>query len=157
MSKMEYMQTQELSREQDKIYGFLESIKKHNYNIDNSVGGMYIGIRAMSFLLRLSVYLIVGKAIFNQTSTFWTFSTYILIVTMIETAMRTTYDTFRKFTREFDYIEQLWNTFDSLTPIKGYSTGLPFSKKSKDIEINSISYGYNDTKVFYDFSLTIKR
>ncbi len=37
---------------------------------------------------------------------------------MLETTMRTSYDTFRKFTREFDYIEQLWSTFDSLTPIK---------------------------------------
>ncbi len=157
MSKMEYMQTQELAKEQQRIYWFLEDIRKHNYNIDNSVGGMYVGIRALSFLIRLSVYIFVGKAIFDNTSTFWTFSTYILIVTMIETAMRTTYDTFRKFTREFDYIEQLWSTFDSLTPIKWYDSGSIFAKKSKDIEIQNILYGYNETKVFSDFSLTIKR
>jgi ABC-type multidrug transport system fused ATPase/permease subunit len=67
------------------------------------------------------------------------------------------YDSFRKLTRDGQHIEKLWSTFDSLTPIRGYNSGSPFSLHKKDIEINSISYGYNETKVFDNFSLTIKR
>lgn len=156
MSKMEYMQNQEFHQEQKRIYSLLDDIKRNNLLIDNSVWGMYIGIRWISFLIRLSVYIFVGKSIFDHTSTFWTFSTYILIVTMIETAMRTTYDTFRKLTREFDYIEQLWSTFDSLAPIKWYDSGSTFSSSGKNIEIRNVSYGYNETKVFEDFSLSLE-
>jgi ABC-type multidrug transport system fused ATPase/permease subunit len=61
------------------------------------------------------------------------------------------------FTKEFVKVDKLWEFFDATPEIKGYSTGLPFSKKTKDIEINSISYGYNESKVFDNFSLTIKR
>lgn len=80
-----------------------------------------------------------------------------MILVNIETATRSVHDAFREFTRDFQHIEKLWSTFDSLTPIKGYDTGKDFKKKEKDIIINSISYGYNDTKVFSDFSLTIKK
>lgn len=69
--------------------------------------------------------------------------------------MRTSYDTFRKFTREFDYIEQLWSTFDSLTPIKWYDSGKVFASKKQDIQIDGISYGYDEKNVFEKFSLTI--
>ncbi len=64
---------------------------------------------------------------------------------------------YKNFTKDFSDIEKLWEVLDDGPVMKGYSTGLPFSKKPKDIDINSISYGYNDTKVFSDFSLTIKR
>ena len=64
---------------------------------------------------------------------------------------------YKNFTKDFCDIEKLWEVLDDGPVMKGYSTGLPFSKKSKDIEINSISYGYNESKVFDNFSLTIKR
>ncbi len=155
MSKMEYMQNNELKREQHQIYAFLEDMRQQNYLIDNSVWWMYIGVRGISFLIRIVVYIFVWNAIFSHTANFWNFSTYILIVTMLETTMRTSYDTFRKFTREFDYIEQLWSTFDSLTPIKWYDSGKVFASKKQDIQIDGISYGYDEKNVFEKFSLTI--
>ena len=82
---------------------------------------------------------------------------YIMVVWIIETSLRTFYDTFRKFTREFHHLEKFWSTFDSLTPIHGYSTGSDFKKHNKDITLSSITYGYNESKVFSNFSLTIKR
>ena len=63
----------------------------------------------------------------------------------------------RDILREFSSISLLWSTFDSLTPIKGYDSGSTFLQKSKDIEVQNISYGYNETKLFSDFSLIIKR
>jgi ABC-type multidrug transport system fused ATPase/permease subunit len=61
------------------------------------------------------------------------------------------------FTKEFIKVETLWETFDDAPIMKWYDSWKPFSKKLKDIEIKNISYGYNETKVFNDFSLTIKR
>lgn len=78
-----------------------------------------------------------------------------MILVNIETATRSAHDAFREFTRDFQHIEKLWSTFDSLTPIKGYDTGKDFTKKEKNIIINSISYGYSEQKVFENFSLNI--
>ena len=76
---------------------------------------------------------------------------------MIEISLRGLFDTFRAFTRDIGQVEKLWNTFDNLPPMVGYSTGSTFSPQAKNIEIKNISYGYNDIKVFDDFSLMIKR
>ena len=157
MSKMEYLQNDEFPKEQQRIRKMLEDIEIQNHGIDNSVGGMYIALRTLSVWLRIAVYIFVGKAIFDGSSNFWIFSTYIMIVTLFETTLRTVYDSFRKLTRDGQHIEKLWSTFDSLTPIRWYDSGSHFTPHKKDIEISSISYGYNETKVFQDFSLTIEQ
>lgn len=39
--------------------------------------------------------------------------------------------------------------------MKGYDSGLVFMAKTEHIEIRNVSYGYNETKIFSDFSLSI--
>ena len=93
----------------------------------------------------------------NTGSTFGDFAIFITVITFTEKVLSEFLRTIRQITRNFSAVEQLWSTFDSLTPIKWYDSGSPFLKKPQDIEIQNISYGYNDTKVFDKFSLTIKR
>jgi ABC-type bacteriocin/lantibiotic exporter with double-glycine peptidase domain len=61
------------------------------------------------------------------------------------------------FTKQFIKVSTLWDVFDKAPEIKGYSTGLLFSPQDKNIEIRNITYGYNESKVFSDFSLTLAR
>ena len=61
------------------------------------------------------------------------------------------------FTKEFVKVDKLWRFFDTTPEIKWYDSGSPFLKKPQDIEIQNISYGYNQTKVFDKFSLTINK
>ena len=157
MSKMEYMQNNEFPKELTRIEALLQNIRIQNYHIDNTVWWMYIVVRVLGFLFRIGVYIFIGRAVLEGTSSFWLLSLYIMIVSTIEMTMRTVYDSFRRFTRDGQQIEKLWSIFDSLTPIKWYDSGSTFSKKPKDIEIHNISYGYNESKVFSNFSLTIQR
>ena len=157
MSKMEYLQTGEFENERKRISNVLEDIKVQNYAIDNSVWGMYIFVRALGFFFRMVVYIYVGKAIFDGTANFWIFSTYILIITLLETTLRNLYDTFRRLTRDGQHIIKLWETFDSILPIEGYSTWSPFTPENKNIEIEQVTYGYTESKVFENFSLTIEK
>lgn len=83
---------------------------------------MYIFVRLIGFAFRMVVYVSIGKEVLYGTEHFWTFSVYILIIAMLETTLRTVYDTFRRFTRDGQHIEKLWSIFDSLTPIAGYHT-----------------------------------
>jgi ABC-type multidrug transport system fused ATPase/permease subunit len=157
MSKMEYLQNKEFANEQKRIYKHLDDICTENYTIDTSVGGMFIGLRGISFFLRISVYILVGLGIYSSTATYYDFSLYTLIVGMLELTLRTVYDTFRKFTREFDYIQNFWSTFDSLSPIHGYDTGSTYTPQNTDIHIDHIRYGYGGEYVFDDLSLSIYR
>jgi ABC-type multidrug transport system fused ATPase/permease subunit len=93
----------------------------------------------------------------NTGSTFGDFAIFITVITFTEKVLSEFLRTIRQITRNFSAVEQLWSTFDALTPIRGYSTGSDFKKHNKDIIIDSISYGYNESKVFSDFSLTIKQ
>ncbi len=64
---------------------------------------------------------------------------------------------YKNFTKEFVDIEKLWSTFENAPRLKWYDTWKTFSPKSENIEIKNISYGYNETNVFEDFSLTIEK
>ena len=61
------------------------------------------------------------------------------------------------FTKKFIKVSILWEVFDNAPEIQWYDSWITFSPKPKDIIIKNISYGYNESKVFSDFSLTIKR
>ena len=157
MSKMEYMQNNEFPKELTRIEALLQNIRTQNYHIDNTVWWMYIVVRVLGFLFRIGVYIFIGRAVLEGTSSFWLLSLYIMIVSTIEMTMRTVYDSFRRFTRDGQQIEKLWSIFDSLTPIQWYDSGNTFTPQNKDIEIQNISYGYNESKVFENFSLTIEK
>lgn len=118
---------------------------------------MYIMIRFFNFSLRTSVYILIGQAIFRGTESIGTLSVYMLILASIETSIRSFYDSFRQFTREFQSIEKLWSTFDSLTPIHGYHEGSVFMPKNEDILLENVDYGYGEHLVFEDFSVTIQK
>ena len=158
MSKNELLQSGGLSSILGKISSHLQDAKRYQYPV---VLGLYIMEdfpRFLFIILRVWLYIYIAQSIMENTgSTFGDFAIFITVITFTEKVLSEFLRTIRQITRNFSAIEQLWSTFDSLTPIKWYSTGLPFSKKSKDIEINSISYGYNESKVFDKFSLTIKR
>ena len=157
MSKNEYLQGNQFSKDKENIYWILKAIRDSNWILERIIWWMFIVIRIIWVSLRFFVYLFIWIKLFWSNADFWTFSMYIMIVGIIEGALRTLYDTFRKFTREFHHLEKFWSTFDSLTPIKWYDSWITFSPKPKDIIIKNISYGYNESKVFSDFSLTIKR
>lgn len=118
---------------------------------------MHIMIRFFNFSLRIGVYLMIGGMIFHGTESLGTLSVYMLILASIETSIRAFYDSFRQFTREFQSIEKLWSTFDSLTPIHGYHEGSVFMPKNEDILLENINYGYGESPVFEDFSVTIQK
>ena len=157
MSKLEYLQNNEFSREKRKLFALQDDFLFYNRPMNNGIGGMHIMIRFFNFSLRIGVYLLIGGMIFRGTENLGTLSVYMLILASIETSIRAFYDSFRQFTREFQSIEKLWLTFDSLRPIHGYHEGSVFVSRNEDITIEDISYGYQETPVFEHLSLTIQK
>lgn len=157
MSKLEYLQNNEFSREKRKLFALQDDFLFYNRPMNNGIGGMHIMIRLFNFLLRAAVYILIGRSIFAGTDTIATLSVYMLILASIETSIRSFYDSFRQFTREFQSIEKLWSTFDSLTPIHGYHEGSVFIPKNENILLENVDYGYGEHLVFENFSVTIQK
>ena len=114
--------------------------------------------RVAFLFLRAWIYVYIAWSLVGNTNTTLSdFAIFITVITVMEKSLNELFNSIRAFLRHLSGIELLWSTFDSLAPIKGYSTGNTFQPKNKPIIIDSISYGYNETKVFEDFSLTLSR
>ena len=157
MSKNEILQSNSISVEINKT----QEIYAQDVLINKQMGTMrYLLVRnsgvciAIAFLISyyfLGFWYLAGTVEFN---TIVGLSGALII---IQKSIADSLMFYIDFTKEFVKVDKFWNFFDSTPEIKWYDSGSPFLKKPQDIEIQNISYGYNDTKVFSDFSLTIKR
>ncbi len=106
-------------------------------------------------IVRLSIYIYLGNLIFAWIWKYSDFAIFIMIMTLMEKTINQFLDMTKDILREFDSIELLWETFEKLPPIKWYDEGKSFVNHNKDINIKNITYWYNKTHIFEDFSLTI--
>jgi ABC-type multidrug transport system fused ATPase/permease subunit len=157
MSKNELLQNNGLSQIISKINIHLE--KARNYHVTVNIGFLVIEEfpRFTFLILRVIVYIFIAKKIFFLEGGIIELSIFVTIMAVAEKSLNEFLHLLRDILREFSSISLLWSTFDSLTPIKWYDSGKVFQIHDKPLEIKNISYGYNETKVFEDFSLTIKR
>ena len=156
MSKNELLQNNGLSKITEKIESHLYKAKKSQEIVN--IGFLIIEEfpRFMFLILRVGIYTLIALKIFSVDWGIIELSIFITVMAVAEKSLNEFLHLLRDILREFSSISLLWSTFDSLTPIEGYSEGTPFSPQAKDIILKDISYGYNDTKVFSGFSLTIE-
>ncbi len=83
----------------------------------------------------------------------WVVSALIIMKTAVERWI----NFFKNFTKEFIYIEKLWDFFDNTAKIKRYTKWDIFKYKKWNIKLKNISYSYIKwKKVLDNFSLNIK-
>ncbi len=158
MSKNELLQSWWLKNILTKIEKYFSLAKEYQYPVNLWFLVIEEFPRFIFLCLRVSLYIYIGKSIVeNSGMTVVDFGIFITIISFMEKSLNEFLHMTRDLLRTFSGIELLWFTFDSLTSIKWYDSGSIFSPQKKDIEINSISYAYNEARVFDNFSLTIKR
>lgn len=106
-------------------------------------------------IVRLGIYIYLGNLIFSGEWSYSDFAIFLMIMTLLEKAINQFLDMTKDILREFDSIELLWETFEKLPPIKWYDEWKTFVNHKKDIKLKNISYWYNKTPIFENFSLTI--
>ncbi len=107
-------------------------------------------------LVRIGLYLYIGNLIFAWNGTWSDFSMFVVIISLMERNIVSFLDLMRDILRDFSSVELLWETFENLPPIKWYDVWYTFKPSKDDIQIKNISYAYNKTDVFEDFSLDIE-
>jgi ABC-type multidrug transport system fused ATPase/permease subunit len=157
MSKNEILQNNQIwkeLREVEKSVGIIDAV---NFKLNRSMYFIFNLVRLFAFGIRIAVLVFIGYGVFHGTFTLTEFATIMAMVIVFESFLFDSTEFYKNFTKDFSDIEKLWEVLDNGPVMKWYDSGSSFSPKSKDIEISSISYGYNETPVFSDFSLTIKR
>ncbi len=157
MSKNEILQNNSLKKEMSEVFWVVDNIADANDKINRALFFIFNLVRIFAVGIRFIVLFVIGYWVFQRAFTVTDFATTMAMIIVFESFLFDSTEFYKNFTKDFSDIEKLWETLDDAPKMKGYSIGLPFSKKSKDIIISDISYGYNDTKVFDNFSLTIKR
>ena len=114
--------------------------------------------RLMMLVIRIGLYIFIANMLWEWKWSFADFAIFITIIAMAEKALNEFLNLMRDALRLFWFIDLLWQTFDTLPPIQWYSNGETFhTHKWKDIELRDISFAYEKTPIFENFSLTIKK
>ena len=157
MSRNEIMQNNSILNEMKNVQWSVSRMANANDKINRSLFAIFNLVRVLTLVLRVWILAIMWHGVFSQTYSLTDFVAVMTMVLVFESFLFDSTEFYKNFTKEFVDIEKLWATFENAPQMKGYSTWKPFSPKNQNIQINNLSYGYNDTKVFSDFSLTIEK
>lgn len=157
MSRNEIIQNDTINNEMSHIYESVQKVSQANDRINRSLFIIFNLVRILTLLLRVWILTIMWHWVFSWQYSLTDFVATMTMVLVFESFLFDSTEFYKNFTKEFVDIEKLWDTFESAPRLKWYSSGNTFAPKPQNIEIKNISYGYNDTKVFDDFSLTIER
>jgi ABC-type multidrug transport system fused ATPase/permease subunit len=156
MSKGEILQNHSLDGEMQGIEDTIDNISDANDNINKALFFIFNLVRIFTLWVRIVILLVVGYWVFQKTFSLTDFATAMTMVIVFESFLFDSTEFYKNFTKDFSDIEKLWDTLEDAPMLKWFEKGIPFSPQAKDIILKDISYGYNDTKVFSDFSLTIE-
>lgn len=157
MSKNELLQNNGFQNIFSKIQGHLRKARKAQEVVNIGFVVIEEFPRLIFLILRVWIYSFIINGIFSTGWGIINIGIFVTIITVAEKSLNEFLHMLRDMLRNFSSISILWETFDTLKPIHGYGSWSLFSPHKKDIEITNISYGYNDTLVFSDFSLNIQR
>ncbi|MFA5917235.1 MAG: ABC transporter ATP-binding protein [Candidatus Gracilibacteria bacterium] len=155
MSKNELMQNNSLKTILSKIAHNYEMSKVYQYPVNIGFTVVDELPRVLFLFIRIGVYIFLSNLILKTNSSFSDLAIFITIISMTELSMNNFLDIVRMILRDFASVQLLWETFENLTPIKGFDIGNDYKTKTDKIVINNISYGYTDKKIFDKFSLEI--
>nr|MDD3719713.1 ABC transporter ATP-binding protein/permease [Candidatus Gracilibacteria bacterium] len=156
MSKNELMQNNGLKTILGKIFTHFDEAKEYHHPVN--VGFLIIDEfpKFMFLLIRIGVYIYLYSQILLHKSSFSELAIFITILSLMELSMNNFLHSLRDVLRQISGVQLLWETFENLTPIKGFNTGNIFKSRTDKIILKNISYGYTDKKVFDNFSLIIE-
>lgn len=157
MAKNEILQNNTMQYELDWILQSISLVAELNNNINRSLYMIFNLVRVFAVMIRFAILMIVWYGVFSHAFSLIDFVTIMAMIIVFENFLFDSTEFYKNFTKDFSEIEKLWETLDDAPQMQWYDTGTVFSPKKQDIIIDSISYGYNETRVFENFSLTLRK
>ena len=157
MARNEILQSGRTNSDTERVISIANQMESANNEINKALFIIFNLVRLTASGVRLAIILFLIYAQWASLLTTADIAGILALLIVFENFLFNSTEFYKNFTKDFTDIEKLWRMFDDAPQMKGYSTWKPFSPKNQNIQINNLSYGYNDTKVFSDFSLTIEK
>ncbi len=157
MSRNEILQSSRVEDEVDWLLQILEEERQPNFGINRALFWVFNLVRIAITCVKIALLVFIIHEWVNWSLSVADVAGLLALFTVFEGFITNSVEFYKNFTKDFSDIEKLWDTFDNAPLMRGYETGKTFSSQKKDISIQNISYGYNETKVFCEFSIKIEQ
>ncbi len=155
MSKFEILQNNKTAREIEILDDYSVQAKIGNLKVNHYLVLMFGWTRIILSILLVWIYYFVWYWIFKHTFTISDLVGLTALLTLIDNSIWDYVDFYKSFTQEFSRVLNLWDNFDEIKQIKWYNIGKDFTYKKWNIKIENLIFGYQEDKIFKDFSLEI--
>ncbi len=156
MSKYETMQVWLRSQDIEKLDWEQDKAVQANRDMQPYIQ-LFFWVPALLFpLLKISLFLIIGLDIIDWV---WSYTDLVAAWTalwLLENLMWRRLKFYKDFTKDFDLVKRMRDTFDEIWMIEWYDTWNVYVFSTWDIEIKDMCYSYDQEKVFDSFSLHIQ-
>ncbi len=154
-SRFEILQNHKTHQEIANSNALTDKMKFNNFKKNDFTYLMYDTPLITSNLIRVFVILFIGMAIFSKTSSIATFVALMWCFGNISQVIFNFVDSHRSVYDKMIHLEKLRNFLDQ-TPNTLFDKWSLFRHKNWEICISNLSFAYNKTSVFQNFSLDIK-
>lgn len=155
MSKFEIIQNKKIEYETKKLHNLYEKVLGF-WTRSNFIAEWWTAL--WSFLLYATnwiIYLVIGIGVIYHK---YTLSEFVLMVGLMGVIL-TYFWSIRRYIRQYNKniipIKQLWKTFDTTPYIHQNDDDPEYSYKKGSISLQNISFAYNKTLIFSNFSFTL--
>ncbi len=156
MSKKEVLQNNNIQRELWIIDNLYEKGDFYQRKVVNYLRAMFQTPQVLSRLLTFVFLLLFAIQIELGQSSFADFVAIIAVLGLMNASIFKTIDLYKIFTDVFVQVEKLWDTFDEIPEIKGYTTWKNFIHKRWDIHLENIAFNYEKNNILENLSIHIK-
>lgn len=157
MSKFEILQNDRIEAESNKMENYIDQMEIQAEPLERYARLAFAMPGSAVDLLKISLYFVIGTAIFMKTKSVATLIGAVAMVGIIERNLQYLIDTLDQFQQEFIFVRKFWELFDTTPRMQGYYEWTTFVSWDGSMELDNITHSYSvdGPQVLKNFSLKI--
>lgn len=156
MSKMEVLQQNKFHKEISSIMPKYEFILKKNDKGNIKKLSWQIWGNLILDLIKVWIFVFVWIWVLRWNYSIAEFSLLIFILWLLSKSIRTIRSEMKDYNKKIIDVEKLWDVFDNIPNIQAKESWKHFTYKHWNIKIHNLSFWYDTSPVFQNFSLQIQ-
>lgn len=155
MSKFEILQNNKVNPQVQRLDEYYDDAFQKQISLNNLLYMIYVTPSLVTSIIRILIFFVVGYWYINWAYSFTQLVLLISLLWYLDSILRQYIDYYKTFTNDFSLVKNLWETFDTVPPIKWYLDWKDFKISNWTILLDKISFNYWNNTVFENFVLNI--
>jgi ABC-type multidrug transport system fused ATPase/permease subunit len=143
MSKQEVLQSQKIDDEIDRLMWQNDQTHIANIRTNDYIRSMF---NVPLVMIYVTIVVVLFLAVDTMRQGTFVFADFVVMTTMIgylTSSVMWSTEVFKDITKNFTFVQKIWNFFDTAKPMHGYDTWKKFVYKTGDIVISDVSFAYD--------------